>query len=390
MSATTDIAVVGAGIVGLSTAYAAVQQGLSVTVYDAAPPGSGQSTGQSRLFRHSHDDPRLVALAVEGRELWRVWEDEFGVQLVSEDGAVALGQAVPDRLRTLADFPGLPVRPIDADEVAERIPLLAPYEGPAMLDEAGGAIRARAAIGTLTEHLRDSVVADHVLSLRPTGSGTVEVRTGTGRHEHGHVLVCAGRGTPALARGAGVSIPVRHDATMRVTFAVSGTPPSRLATLQDGSGAFGESGVYASPYPGNDRYAVGVSAHVPAGEDGSLADPAQLAAITDRTADYVARALPGLDPVPVGYVHCWTTELPWAADGIAVWETPGVSFLAGHNLFKHAPALGGALVRSVLGDPLREDLRPESRLGDPGRRIDWRVAEGRTGHEAYATRHVTR
>jgi sarcosine oxidase len=41
MPAHTDIAVVGAGIVGLSTAFAARQQGLSVTVYDAAPPGSG-------------------------------------------------------------------------------------------------------------------------------------------------------------------------------------------------------------------------------------------------------------------------------------------------------------------------------------------------------------
>jgi sarcosine oxidase len=360
-----EVAVVGAGIVGLSAAHEARRQGISVTVYDAAPPGSGQSAGQSRVFRHAHDDPRLVAMAVESRGLWRAWQDDLGTQLVSGDGAVSLGPAAPDRLRVLAAFPDLPVGPIDGSRVAERVPLLAPYDGPAMLDEAGGAIRTRAAVAALADRLRDSLVVDHVLSVRPTRSGAVEVRTGTGCHEHGHALVCAGRGTPALARGAGVSVPVRHDATVRVTFAVKGPPPARVATLQDGSGAFGETGVYASAYPGNDYYSVGLGEHVPAGEDGSLTDPSRLAAIADRTAAYVARALPGLDPTPVEYVHCWVTELPWGSDGVAVWETPGVSFLAGHNLFKHAPALGRALVRSVLDGRLREDLRPESRLGAP-------------------------
>jgi len=363
MTARTDIAVVGAGIVGLATAYAAKQQGLSVTVYDPAPPGSGQSAGQSRLFRHAHDDPRLVAMAVESRAAWRGWEDDFGTELVSADGAVALGPAVQQRLELLADFPDLSVRPIDADEVAARIPMLAPYDGPALLDEAGGAIRARAAIAALAERLRDDILIDHVLSLRPTATGAIELRTGTGRREHGHALVCAGPGTQALARGAGTALPLEHSATLRVTFATKDQAPQRLSTLQDGSGVFGESGVYASPYPGNSHYAVGVGAHASAGEDGSIIDPSELATITDRTTEYVARALPGLDPTPVDYVHCWVTELPWASDGIAVWETPGASFLAGHNLFKHAPALGRALVQSVTDGKVPDDLSPQSRLG---------------------------
>lgn len=361
----TDIGVVGAGIVGLSTAYAAAREGLSVTVYDAAPPGSGQSAGQSRLFRHAHDDPRLVAMAIESRELWRAWESELGQELVSDDGSVALGSPVDDRLKVAAAFPELRVRRIDAAELAERLPLLAAYDGPAMLDEAGGAIRTRAAVTTLADRLRDSIVVDHVVALAPTRSGGVEVRTGAGCHEHGRALVCAGRGTAALARGAGVSIPVRHSATMRVTFAVEGRPPARVATLADGSDAFGHSGVYGSAYPGGRHYAVGLSEHVPGAEDGSLTDPAQLAAIADRTAAYVARALPGLDPTPVEYVHCWVTELPWGHDAVAVWETPGASFLAGHNLFKHGPALGRALVSSVVDGRLRDELRPQARLGDP-------------------------
>jgi sarcosine oxidase len=203
------------------------------------------------------------------------------------------------------------------------------------------------------------------------------VCTGTGRREHARALVCAGRGTAALARGAGVSIPVQHSATMRVTFAVRGEPPARIATLQDGSGTFGEGGVYGSAYPGNQHFAVGLSVHVGGGEDGSLTDPARLARIAEETSTYVARALPGLDPTPVEYVHCWVTELAWGSDAVAVWETPGASFLAGHNLFKHAPVLGRALARSVVDGRMRDDLEPSSRLGDPsassggpGRRVE--------------------
>jgi sarcosine oxidase len=366
LPAHTDIAVVGAGVVGLSTAYVARQQGLSVTLYDAAPPGSGQSAGQSRLFRHAHDDPRLVALAVESRAVWRAWEDELGEELVSGDGTVALGPAVDDRLKVLAGFPDLPVRRIEREELADLLPLLAPYDGPAMIDEAGGAIRARAAVTALAERLRDSVVVDHVLALAPTRSGGVEVRTGTGRREHAHALVCAGRGTTALARGAGVSLPVQHSATVRVTFAVNAEPPGRIATLQHSSGTFGESGVYGSAYPGNRHFAVGIGAHVPGGEDGSLTDPDRLAVLADQTTAYVARALPGLNPTPVECVHCWVTELPGGSDAVAVWGTPGASFLAGHNLFKHAPALGRALVRSVIDGRLRDDLTPEARLGGSG------------------------
>ena len=57
------VAVVGAGIVGLSTAAALSDRGASVTVFERGVPGDGQSGGSGRIFRHAHDDPRLVELA---------------------------------------------------------------------------------------------------------------------------------------------------------------------------------------------------------------------------------------------------------------------------------------------------------------------------------------
>jgi sarcosine oxidase len=357
-----DIGVVGAGIVGLCTAFALHQRGASVQVYESGFPGRGQSFGETRIFRHAHDDPRLVALARESRAMWNEWADRFGVELVSGDGAIAIGPAVERRLALLEDA-GVPARAIGPSELSERLPPLALYEGPAMLDEAGGALRVRAAIGALTAQLDDGLVRDEVISLRPTSRGTVEVRGVGVRAEHARVVVCAGRGTARLARGVGVALPVRPGAHARVTFDVR-DHSGRLACLQDGSGDFGAV-AYASALPGNERYAVGLSESVGVRDDGSLVDPSSLAALADRASAYVQRALPGLDPQPVDYVHCWVTELPWSDDAVAVWEADEIFFVAGHNLFKHAPALGRALARTALGEPLAAPLRPEATLGLP-------------------------
>ena len=246
MNGEADIGVVGAGIVGLCTAFALRERGASVRVYESGFPGRGQSAGETRIFRHAHDDPRLVAFAQESRALWDEWADRLGVELLSDDGAVVLGPAVQRRLALLEDA-GVPARAIGPSELSEWLPQLARYEGPALLDEAGGALRVRAAIAALTAELGDDLVTEEVISVRPTGWGTVEVRGVGTRAEHAKVVVCAGRGTARLARGAGLDLPLRFGAAARVTFDVV-DHSERLACLQDGSDAFGEVGAYASAY----------------------------------------------------------------------------------------------------------------------------------------------
>jgi sarcosine oxidase len=334
-----------------------------VTVYESGVPGNAQSGGESRIFRHSHDDPRLVSFARDSRAIWKEWEERLGVELVSSDGVVALGPSVADRLAVLEEVDGVRAGSIDGEELARRLPLLAEYSGPAMLDEDGGAIRTRAAIETLATELGDSLVADEVISIRPMASGTVEVRAGGHCSEHTRVMVCAGRDTSRLARAVGLSIPVRLAAHVRSTFALRGEPPARLACLQDSSGAFGEVGTYAAPVPGNRSYSVGLSQTVEVNEDGSLLDPGSLALLAGRAKEYVTRAFPGLHPEPVEHRHCWVTGLPWSTDGIAVWEEEGIFFVAGHNLFKHAAWLGRALARAAAGERLPDELRPDARLG---------------------------
>lgn len=343
-----EIAIVGAGIVGLSTAYALSERGVRATVYESGAPGNGQSGGESRIFRHLHEDPRLARLAIEGRAVWREWSGRLGVDLVSGDGAVALGEHARRLLNVLQELGGGPVRAIDAAELGERLPPLAGYDGPATLDEGGGAIRTGAAIRALAGALGDGLMPDEVISVRPVPGGGAEVVAGGGRREYARVVICAGRGSAALADGLGLSLPVSPSVHTRVTFALRGDPPARLACLQDGSGAFGEVGAYGTPHPGNRLYSVGLTQSAPVSEDAVA---------------YASRALPGLEPRPVGVRNCWVTQLPWGSDGLAVWEAEGVLVLAGNNLFKHAPRLGRALAAAAVGEELMPALRPEARLG---------------------------
>ena len=112
------VAVVGAGIVGLSVAHELRRAGGEVHVYERGVPGNGQSGGESRIFRHAHDDPRLVELAKRSRAIWREWEDELGIELVSADGVVALGEGALEKLELIEEAGGVDAGRIDIDDAA--------------------------------------------------------------------------------------------------------------------------------------------------------------------------------------------------------------------------------------------------------------------------------
>ena len=97
---TAEVVVVGAGIVGLSTAYALAERGADYRLFEAARPGSGQSAGRTRIFRHAHRRADLVAHADSG-VIWEEWQRRLGVQLLGRQGLVVTGTHAFDVLSLL-------------------------------------------------------------------------------------------------------------------------------------------------------------------------------------------------------------------------------------------------------------------------------------------------
>jgi len=108
------VAVVGGGICGLSVAHALRRRSVDLRLFEAAAPGAGQSAGRTRVFRHGHDDERLVGLAVRARGEWERLEEELAVRLLGRQGVLICGPNVAERSAAF-EAAGVPARVVDRE-----------------------------------------------------------------------------------------------------------------------------------------------------------------------------------------------------------------------------------------------------------------------------------
>jgi sarcosine oxidase len=341
----TDVAVIGAGIVGLSTAYALSERGVDFRLFEAARPGAGQSAGRTRIFRHGHERAELVRLALESRRVWEEWERRLGVRLLGREGVVVTGPAARRRERLLAEA-GVPCRLITPAEQEDALPIFTPSDDVALLDDLGGSTDVRASIEALSRAIGQHLVLGQVFRISGREQPVLEASEDIWEAER--VIVCAGAGVRDLTDGLGIAVPVSVGCHARARFTVRGShADAALPSLQDLSGVHGET-VYAGPVPGEGTYVVGLSGpdnEVPAGQGG-------VDRLVRRIAGYVERALPGLEPEPIDVRLCLTTMLPEGGDTFRIWRAGSVLVLAGDNLFKFGPVLGRLLAGAAEGEPL--------------------------------------
>jgi sarcosine oxidase len=345
MRRSADVAVVGAGVIGLATAYELLRRDVDVVVFEAARPGAGQSAGRTRIFRHAHRRLELVQRALEARGGWEEWEGRLGFRILGREGMLLTGPAAEESAELLAEA-GVPGQLLDEDAQARAMPILRPPGGPALLDELGGSTDVRAAIDGLAAALGERLVPAEVFAVAPGEPAVIE--SSEGIWQAGRAVLCAGAEIGSLAPALGLEIPLSVSCHARVTFRVRDRSlAGRLPALQEQTGAFGET-VYAAAFPGEPYYAVGLAgedADVPLGPGGAATE-----GLVERIVAYAREALPGLDREPAGLRLCLQTLLPDGPDSLHVWSTGAVLAVAGDNLFKFAPVVGRMLAEAALGE----------------------------------------
>jgi sarcosine oxidase len=352
-AASVDVAVVGAGIMGLATAEALARRGARVACIDAGAPGHAQSAGAARGFRHLHADPALTRLAVESRAAWRALEVRTGAELLERGGMLRLGADIEPEIAALRAV-GVEARVVGADEAAARFPALAPEAGPLLFDPDAGAVRAAAAVRALAARVGDGLVRARVTAIEPD-VGAVRVVTTAGTIACARCVVCAGAGTERLVAPLGIALDRERRVAFRLTFRMPAPPAGPAPVWSDRSERFGAR-AYGAP-EGPDRYAVGLIATTApltsADAEALPGSAAEVGASRRRLIAYVRAAMPGLDPDPVDAVLRVITPLRGPdEDRFGLWRRDGVLAFAGHNLFKHAPRLGEMLAEAALDGPV--------------------------------------
>ena len=129
-----DVLIVGGGIAGLTTALAAVDRGLAVTVLDAARPGAASRAAAGMLAPSVEGLPTGVqSAAIEARDLYPYFlaglHERAGITVpLDRNGILQLADS-PEQLPLLASAAGRDAQVLDTRELADLEPALAGHPG---------------------------------------------------------------------------------------------------------------------------------------------------------------------------------------------------------------------------------------------------------------------
>jgi glycine oxidase len=138
--ASTDVAIIGAGVIGLSIGWRLAAAGLAVTVFERDEAGAGASLAATGMLAAATElEPGgadLLPLALESQRLWPAFraelEGETGIDIDYRDEGtleIALGRDEVERLRFRHDLQaraGLATQWLDGARVRAREPALRP------------------------------------------------------------------------------------------------------------------------------------------------------------------------------------------------------------------------------------------------------------------------
>ena len=239
MSASTDVVVIGAGVVGCSVAYYLAREGVSVTILERESIGSGASahaTGSLSLLGTEFSAGASFELArasdIEFRQLVPELESATDIDLLYQRRhslRLALDDEEADLIRSLMVWqrPHVNMRWIDAREVHSIEPRLSPSVVGAVYEDESAQLdsyRLNLALCRGAELLGVNVHYREVTGLVTNGTAISGVRTASGDISCGTVVVAAGTWSRAFTPSLGFPIPVRPLKGERLLLKYPGEP----------------------------------------------------------------------------------------------------------------------------------------------------------------------
>jgi glycine oxidase len=216
MTALPDLVVLGGGIAGLTSALAAAEKGMRVTVIDQPRPGAASRASAGLLAPSIAGLPDEVrSIAMEARDFYprflAVLRDRTDVDIpLDRDGILELPDSVSD-LERRSQRAGPAAERLDASALASLEPALAPFPG-AILHPGDGAVDTVALMAALdvavARHPRVTRFTDEVASFDARGNLPAFRSKGGTRYGSRRLLVAGGAWAGSLP-GLPRRLPVR-------------------------------------------------------------------------------------------------------------------------------------------------------------------------------------
>jgi len=326
----TEVTVVGAGVVGLATAYELARAGHDVVVYEQFEVGHdrGSSHGRSRIFRLAYAEADWVRLAQEAFEGWRRWEQESGEQLLELHGLIEIVRDLSESSASTLERCGVQWEQLEADEVERRFPVCVPRGSVAMFQPEAGIARADLTLAFL--------------------AGALDVRERTPAQRlaevDADVVVCAaGSWARELLAADGIELPVRVTRETVAYFRLSDPRPVPSVVLFKPERHLHDMYALADPEFG---LKVGVHHAGPEVGPGGVGGPDP--DLVARMEDWVGEVFPLCAPHAV---HAETCLYTTTGDERFVLERHGrivVGSACSGHAFKFAPAVGSRLAQLAI------------------------------------------
>jgi sarcosine oxidase len=150
-----NVAVIGAGVMGLATGWALRRRGHEPVVYEQFHVGHdrGSSHGRSRIFRLAYAEDEYVRLAQKAFGLWRELEAETGETVLELYGLVEVVRTLEESTAQTLERCGVAWERLDREEAERRYPIRVPEESFAVVQPEAGIARADKALAALARDL---------------------------------------------------------------------------------------------------------------------------------------------------------------------------------------------------------------------------------------------